>query len=522
MPLALQRHSEPSQRETPAQVSRAAESAAGTGPRAQTASPAARERRGPLRPIALAPTRSRLRGWTLGMIFRIGDVAAIAMLALIAGAVSALRMDAPLSLGVLSPFALAGLILAWSLAVTRSYGLGQAEGLARHLVRVSAAFGVSSLLLGMLVVGFRPMDVPVESLGFWFFGGFSTLYALHIVWWATVRRWRGLGRLTPNIVVVGATPNAEWLITAALNSREVAVLGVFDDRAARNPSEVAGVPVLGDTTDLLSHRIIPYVDHVVIAVSSLAQARVRQLVERLSVLPNDIMLFVDQGAAGRAAALSRIADASLAPVSGTPGDERKALVKRAEDLVVGTLALIAGAPLMLAVAVAIKLDSPGPVTFRQRRHGFNNEQILVWKFRSMRHDQADVAGVRQVTADDPRVTRVGRFIRRTSLDELPQLLNVLAGEMSLVGPRPHAVGMKTGSTESAKLVAGYAHRHRLKPGITGWAAINGSRGPVDTPDLVRRRVALDTEYIERQSLWLDLYIMLMTIPRMLGDRGAVR
>ena len=144
-----------------------------------------------------------------------------------------------------------------------------------------------------------------------------------------------------------------------------------------------------------------------------------------------------------------------------------------------------GAPLMALIALAIKLDSPGPVFFRQRRHGFNNEEILVWKFRSMRHGSDRSGGAQQVRFDDDRVTRVGRFIRRTSLDELPQLFNVLKGEMSLVGPRPHAVGMKTGDTQSAKLVAEYAHRHRMKPGMTGWAAIKGSRGPVDTPELVQ-------------------------------------
>jgi lipopolysaccharide/colanic/teichoic acid biosynthesis glycosyltransferase len=177
---------------------------------------------------------------------------------------------------------------------------------------------------------------------------------------------------------------------------------------------------------------------------------------------------------------------------------------------------------MLLIALAIKLDSPGPVFFRQRRHGFNSEVILVWKFRSMRHGSDTSGGSRQIRYDDERVTRVGRIIRRTSLDELPQIFNVLKGEMSLVGPRPHAVGMKTGETESAKLVAEYAHRNRMKPGMTGWAAIRGSRGPVDTPELVRERVRLDIEYIERQSLMLDLVIMAMTIPCLIGDRKTVR
>jgi len=203
-------------------------------------------------------------------------------------------------------------------------------------------------------------------------------------------------------------------------------------------------------------------------------------------------------------------------------DHGKALAKRVQDLIIGTIALLLFGPLMLFVAAAVRMDSPGPALFRQRRHGFNNEEIVVWKFRSMRVEAADAKAARQISADDDRVTRVGRFIRKTSLDELPQIFNVLMGEMSLVGPRPHAIGMKTGDVESHRLVAEYAHRHRMKPGMTGWAAIHGSRGAIDTPDLVKQRVSLDVEYIERQSFWLDLYIMLMTVPCLLGDSETVR
>jgi lipopolysaccharide/colanic/teichoic acid biosynthesis glycosyltransferase len=227
-------------------------------------------------------------------------------------------------------------------------------------------------------------------------------------------------------------------------------------------------------------------------------------------------------AADEAAAISRIADVPLAHISGPPSNDVRALAKRIQALVIGALALALAAPVMAAIALAVRLDSPGPILFRQRRHGFNNEEIVVWKFRSMRIEAQDNNARRQVSAQDDRVTCVGRFIRRTSLDELPQILNVLKGEMSLVGPRPHAIGMMTGEVESARLVAEYAHRHRMKPGMTGWAAIQGSRGPVDTPDSVRRRVALDVEYIERQSFWFDLYIMAMTIPCLLGDTKAIR
>ncbi len=277
---------------------------------------------------------------------------------------------------------------------------------------------------------------------------------------------------------------------------------------------------------LATHRLTPYVDRIVVTVPASAQGRVSQIIERLRVLPNEISLFLDFDPDGlgslQATMLARLASAPLAQLSGGPRNAARAFWKRVQDLVIGSAALVVALPLMAVIALAVRLDSPGPILFRQRRHGFNNEEIVVWKFRSMRRETTDATASRQVSVGDERVTRVGRVIRRTSLDELPQLLNVLTGEMSLVGPRPHAIGMKTGDIESARLVGEYAHRHRLKPGITGWAAIKGSRGPVDTPDSVRRRVALDVEYIERQSFWLDLYILAMTLPCLLGDRAVVR
>ena len=477
------------------------------------------ERRGPMRPAALSPARSRLTGWTLGAIFRAADVAALALIAL-AGAVA--FSGGSLAPASFSPFIVGGVILFWSLASLHAYDFAARESLAGHLTRLAAGFGLAALGLAVVLAGFKPATLAPHPFGLWFLTSFLLLGALHALWWAVVRRWRAAGRLTPNIMVVGATANAERLIKAAMQSGEAAVLGVFDDRAERIPSHMAGVPVLGDTEALVRHPIMPFVDRIVITVPQHANARVRQLIERLETLPNQVMLFIDQGEAGRAAALSRIVDAPLAPVAGVPSDERRALVKRLQDLTVGSVALLTALPVMLLIALAIKLDSQGPVFFRQRRHGFNNEEILVWKFRSMRASAADATASRQVRYDDDRVTRVGRIIRRTSLDELPQLFNVLKGEMSLVGPRPHAIGMKTGDTESSKLVAEYAHRHRTKPGMTGWAAINGSRGPVDTPELVCRRVAYDIEYIERQSLMFDLMVMARTIPCLIGDSEAVR
>jgi exopolysaccharide biosynthesis polyprenyl glycosylphosphotransferase len=338
-----------------------------------------------------------------------------------------------------------------------------------------------------------------------------------------VARWRSLGFLTPNVVIVGATSRAEELITTALDRRDINVLGLFDDRAERAPSAVLGVPVLGTTGSMHGHRVMPYVDLVVVTIDQAAVARVREIMERLSRLPNTVTLWFDDPATGRrAAAIDHIADAPLAPLHPATSAERKTFAKRIQDLVIGVPALMLFAPLMMVIALAVRIDSRGPVFFRQRREGFNNEVISVWKFRTMRHSAADPRCEQQVRPDDDRVTRVGRVLRATSLDELPQLFNVIAGEMSLVGPRPHAVGMKTGDVESAKLVAEYAHRHRIKPGMTGWAAVNGSRGPLHEADDVSRRVEFDVSYIERQSFWFDVWILLRTVPSLLGDRQSVR
>jgi exopolysaccharide biosynthesis polyprenyl glycosylphosphotransferase len=190
------------------------------------------------------------------------------------------------------------------------------------------------------------------------------------------------------------------------------------------------------------------------------------------------------------------------------------------DKTLGILALAMFAPVMVAIAVAIKLDSRGPVLFRQKRYGFNNELIEICKFRSMYTDRCDANADRLVTKADDRVTRVGRFLRKTSLDELPQLLNVIKGELSLVGPRPHALSAKAADRLYGEVVAGYFARHKVKPGITGWAQINGWRGETDTPEKIQRRVDHDIYYIENWSVLLDLYILLCTPLSLLRAENA--
>jgi Undecaprenyl-phosphate glucose phosphotransferase len=480
------------------------------------------ERRGPLRPVALSPTRLRINGAVLQAVFQAVDAALVTALALLVltRAPGGSLLQRPL--GEAAPLVLGALTALWGLRAGSTYRFTAREAVA---VQLGKLIGVFSLAAAVAVPLAGLLSGPAHAfrVGAWTVAAGALVGTAHLWARVNVRRWRTQGRLLPNIVLVGATQNAARLIEASLKTKEAAVLGIFDDRIGRVPAAIRGVPVLGDTESLMNHKILPYVDRIVVAVSSASQPRVRELVSRLSLLPNRVTLFLDVGAEdGRAAALSRLGDLPLAEISGAPGDLRRACSKRVQDLVLGGLLLVAALPIMGLVALLIRLDSPGPILFCQRRHGFNNETITVCKFRSMRHEHTDHCAERQVSAGDDRITRIGRFIRRTSLDELPQLWNVLRGEMSLVGPRPHAIGMKTAGEESAKLVAEYAWRHRVKPGITGWAQINGSRGPVHTRDEVRRRVRLDVEYIERQSFWFDLYILAMTLPRLLGDKHSVR
>jgi polysaccharide biosynthesis protein PslA len=480
-------------------------------------------RRGPFRPDVWLNARQRHASRLAAHYFRAFDVLAVVAVTLLCAWASTPGPLVHMPLSQAAPFA-AGAVTV--LALMRSLGryrFARGQSAARHLASVAAIVAAGTVVI--LVVGgvLRGGDAQWSAWLVWSGLTLIILNGLHMGWSDLVSRWRASGALTPNIVLVGATRHAETLIREALKRRDLNVLGIFDDRLARSPRAIEGVPVLGASDDLLTHKMTPYVDRIVLAIDPRAEARVRELNARLRTLPNEVTLLVEpDGAAETRSALDRLAAAPLADIQGAIDSDRRAFNKRLQDLIVGLIALLLLAPVMAVIALVIRIDSPGPIFFRQRRHGFNQEEIVVWKFRSMRQEAADATASRQVTHDDDRVTRVGKFIRGTSLDELPQLLNVLTGEMSLVGPRPHAIGMKTGHVESARLVAEYAHRHRIKPGMTGWAAINGSRGPLHTAQDVRRRVQLDIDYVERQSLWMDLWIMAVTVPVLLGDRTAVR
>ncbi len=392
--------------------------------------------------------------------------------------------------------------------------------------RMRAERGIGGLALGVilglgLAALFAPEARSAAALSATLPFAAMVLAGVHAAIAVWTRAAHRAGLFSETVVLVGATDTAERIAARLAKSGEARVVAVVDDRIGRAPSRVGAAPVGGSVDDLLAWEGLPNVDRIVITVTQQAETRVRQIIQRLRVIPNrvDLLLDVDTyNVRGRGA--GRLAGAALACVSGRPHNHARAALKRLQDVVLGSMLLALFALPMLLIAIAVKLDSKGPAIYRQRRYGFNNRVITLFKFRSMRHDPD--APLQQVRADDPRVTRVGRVRRRTSLDELPQLFNVLRGEMSLVGPRPHAIGMKAAERDLADIVAEYAHRHRVKPGITGLAQVNGSRGPLTSSAAVRRRVRYDFEYVARASLWLDLTILARSVPVLLGDWKRTR
>jgi Undecaprenyl-phosphate glucose phosphotransferase len=223
---------------------------------------------------------------------------------------------------------------------------------------------------------------------------------------------------------------------------------------------------------------------------------------RIDLVPNNVVWQFP------AMNMERLGGVPVVTIANSRVDEQMGIVKRLEDLVISTLLLIGASPIFLLIALLTKLDSKGPVIFKQRRHGFNNQIFEVYKFRSMTVAACADVNVEQVRRNDSRVTRFGKFLRSSSLDELPQLFNVLLGQMSIVGPRPHAVQH---NREYGAIISEYYARHNVKPGITGWAQVNGLRGETDTVEKMHRRVEYDLHYIEHWSLLLDLKIILKTV-----------
>ncbi|NJM28901.1 MAG: undecaprenyl-phosphate glucose phosphotransferase [Rhizobiales bacterium] len=452
------------------------------------------------------------------------DALALMLAGLVASSapgVLAARPDAPAIIGFML------ILLALSaLLVLRGLGLYQVSALVTgrwtFLKSLSAAFIVGGTIY--LAITAMAMPLPQDWLPSWF-----ALLALHFgVTRFALQSWAkplaAAGRFRKRIAIVGGGTAAEEALNAIESSKniDVEIVGLFDDRFdARSPESVRRHRKIGRIDELEGYGRAHRVDLIVVAIPLSAEARLLQILKRIWELPIDIRISGQSSSLKLSPrAYTYLGNLPLLAVFDRPLKGWSLVMKNAMDKVLACVAIALLSPVMLLTALAVRLDSKGPVIFKQRRYGFNNELIEVYKFRSMHVNLTDADATKLVTKGDPRVTRVGRIIRKTSLDELPQLLNVLTGQLSLVGPRPHATQAKAANALYEQVVDGYFARHKVKPGITGWAQINGWRGETDTREKIEQRVKHDLEYIDRWSLAFDLVIIAKTPFALLKSENA--
>jgi Undecaprenyl-phosphate glucose phosphotransferase len=368
-----------------------------------------------------------------------------------------------------------------------------------------------------------PAAILAVWLGVWYV---LALAAVHLVRRGFARAGEDLTfkhSVTRRAVVVGGGASAIQLLDRlAREESDLEFLGFFDDRLTRVESLSGQLPYLGDLAALIDF-VAEHEDlNVYMALPWTAGPRIAALLDRLRFLPITVWLVPDPELSVLSISHVEGVDGVVMPtLMSPPLAHWERLLKAVFDFVAGVAILALIAPILVVTALAIKLDSPGPVLFRQQRSGQFGRKFAIYKFRSLKVEQADDAAEKLVSAQDDRVTRVGKFIRKYSIDELPQIFNVLKGEMSLIGPRPHAPKAKADGRLYADVVPDYAIRYRVKPGMTGWAQINGWRGETDTEEKLRKRVEFDFYYIRHWSFWLDIVILLRTVPAVLLPKNNV-
>jgi Undecaprenyl-phosphate glucose phosphotransferase len=381
------------------------------------------------------------------------------------------------------------------------------------------------LCTAMAVLGTSTIDgfkelVDVRELSAALGGCLVLMIFSRLVLCRCIARLRARGAMRERIALLGAGSGAKNVIEhlAKAPTEEVATVGLFDDRNTPRPAGWEECPFLGTTDDLIAMARLDRIDRIVVTLPWTADSRLAETLSKLRTVPCAISLcpaspIWDLGSAE----FFRFAGIPLITVANHKLSSKTELFKWFEDKIIAAILLVILAPLMLFIALLVKVDSSGPILFRQKRLGYNNQTFDILKFRTMRPQMSAGGDLTQAKRRDPRVTRIGMYLRRTSLDELPQLFNVLRGEMSLVGPRPHAVEH---NTEFAAHVEGYFARHNLKPGITGWAQVHGFRGEIDSPAKIRSRVQYDMHYIENWTIQLDLKILLITAASVWFHRTA--
>ena len=391
--------------------------------------------------------------------------------------------------------------------------------------RVITAWATSALF--MVTLGFLLKASDSVSRGWaigWFALGGAMLLATRVGMTIWIRRLKRQGTFNQRVAIFGAGPQGARLAhyIQTHDKLTITIVGFFDDRRdGRVPAIASNVPVLGNLQALVDLIRQGGIDQVIVARPWSAEVRLQQVVSKLALTPVRIRLAPDLASfvfSRRPVVL--LGEMPVMTLFERPLSGIDAAAKSIEDRILAVAILAVIWPLLLLIAIAIKLDSPGPVFFRQPREGFNNQPFRVYKFRSMFHNRAQVDQIDQASRRDPRVTRVGRILRATSLDELPQLFNVLQGDMSLVGPRPHAPSTRAGGKLFSEVVSSYAARHKVKPGITGWAQVCGWRGETDTEEKLIKRFEHDLYYIENWSILFDFYILLRTAAALIVPKNA--
>ena len=407
-------------------------------------------------------------------------------------------------------------------------GLYRFSSIVHPLRQIGKITGISVLVF-LLMIGIAfALKISADFSRVWAFAWLISsivpLAGSRIALAALVNRWSRSGLLTRNIVIYGAGYQGASLVESInrLNEPWNRILGVFDDRVkCRAGTELGDLPILGNTGDLFAYVREHRIDEILIAVPWNSEKRINEIVRLLAPLPVNIRLSPDfVGTEFQQRSLGINFGIPMLNILDKPVTGWEAVFKNAFDYILGVVFLILSLPLMVLIAIAIKLESKGPLLFYQKRYGFNHKLIDVCKFRTMYTDLQDNNAEQLTTRDDPRVTRVGAVLRRLSLDELPQLCNVLRGQMSVVGPRPHAISAKAGGRLYGDVVDDYAARHRVKPGITGWAQVNGWRGNTEHEKDILNRVAHDIYYIENWSVLFDLYIVYRTIGSVLFGKNS--
>ena len=420
---------------------------------------------------------------------------------------------------------LGSLIYALVAEIMGAYDVDCHISVRRAWQRVMCSWVVTGLFL--VTIGFLMKVSEDYSRGWaltWFVSSAVMLAGTRAAMTMWIRRLKGQGVFNSRVAIYGASAQGQKLAQYVRGNSKLTItlVGFFDDRRdGRVPVIVDDLPVFGTSDDLVAMIRDGLIDQVIVALPWSAEQRIQQVVQKLALTPVRIRLAPDLANFAFAhRPLVLLGDMPVITLFERPISGTDAIVKRAEDLIFTSIIMLFVWPIMLLAAIAVKLDSPGPVFFRQPREGFNNQRFDVLKFRSMTYNKCQTDAVEQATRGDKRVTRVGRIIRATSIDELPQLFNVLKGDMSLVGPRPHAPSTRAAGRLFHEVVQTYAARHKVKPGITGWAQVCGWRGETDTEEKLVKRLEYDLYYIENWSVTFDIYILFRTVFAVLFPKNA--